>query len=103
MYYVINSSRPGEKHPAGCNRHTEGQEGQVMEKRVVQIRSAPVELYKILKFENIVSSGGEAKFVISEGLVRVNGNVEMRKRRKVFPGDTVQIGKTVMEIQLSAD
>ncbi len=74
-----------------------------MEKRVVQIRSAPVELYKILKFENIVSSGGEAKFVISEGLVRVNGNVEMRKRRKVFPGDTVQIGKTVMEIQLSAD
>ena len=35
----------------------------------IEINREPVELYKILKFENIVSSGGEAKTVIDEGQV----------------------------------
>ena len=35
--------------------------------RIVEINVEPVELCKILKFENMVQSGGEAKFVISEG------------------------------------
>ena len=38
----------------------------------IEITREPVELYKILKFENIVSSGGEAKTVIDEGQVMVN-------------------------------
>ena len=38
----------------------------------IEINREPVELYKILKFENIVSSGGEAKTVIDEGQVMVN-------------------------------
>ncbi|MEW6087374.1 MAG: RNA-binding S4 domain-containing protein [bacterium] len=41
------------------------------------------------KFENLVQSGGEAKFVIAEGLVRVNGEVETRKRKKIFAGDII--------------
>jgi ribosome-associated protein len=44
--------------------------------RVVEIEEEPIELYKILKFENMVQSGGEAKFVIAGGLVRVNGETE---------------------------
>jgi len=48
-----------------------------------------IELYKILKIENMAASGGEAKFLIGEGLVRVNGEVETRKRRKTRPGDIV--------------
>ena len=53
------------------------------------IKQEPIELYKILKLENLVQSGGEAKYVISEGLVRVNGEVETRKRRKIKAGDVV--------------
>ena len=56
----------------------------------VVINKQPVELYKVLKFEGLVGTGGEAKFVIDEGLVQVNGELEMRKRRKLFAGDIVE-------------
>ncbi len=56
----------------------------------VEIDKEPVELYKILKFENLVASGGEAKFVISQGLVRVNDEKETRKRKKLFTGDVIE-------------
>ncbi len=54
------------------------------------METEPIELYKILKFDNMVQSGGEAKFVIAEGFVRVNGEVEIRKRRKIISGDIIE-------------
>lgn len=54
------------------------------------INQEPVELFKVLKFEGIVGSGGEAKMVISEGMVKVNGEVETQKRKKVVSGDTIE-------------
>ena len=72
-----------------------------MEERIVKIEKSPVELYKILKFENIASSGGEAKFMIADGLVKVNRNIETRKRKKIYPGDTIQTGDLVLEIRFS--
>lgn len=60
--------------------------------REIEISKEPVELYKILKFENMVSSGGEAKHVITEGLVLVNGEVETRKRKKIVSGDVIEFG-----------
>ena len=59
--------------------------------RTVQIDREPVELYKIIKFEGIAASGAEAKQIIAEGLVTINGDVEMRKRRKMVAGDTVRV------------
>ncbi|MBD3668594.1 MAG: RNA-binding S4 domain-containing protein, partial [Kangiella sp.] len=56
----------------------------------VEITKEPVELYKILKFEGIVSSGGEAKAVIDDGLVLVNGEIEKRKRKKIMSGDVIE-------------
>ena len=56
----------------------------------VEVEKEPVELYKILKFENLVGSGGEAKFVIAQGLVRVNNEKETRKRKKIFAGDIIE-------------
>jgi ribosome-associated protein len=61
-----------------------------MKPRDVILNQEPVELYKILKFENLVMSGGEAKHVITEGMVTVNGEVETRKRKKIFAGDIVE-------------
>jgi len=68
--------------------------------RVVEISKEPVELYKILKFEGMVASGGEAKLVISEGLVLVNGKVETRKRKKIVAGDTIEFNQEKIRIQL---
>lgn len=58
--------------------------------RIVEITQEPVELYKILKFEGIVESGGQAKAVIDDGLVSVNGAVETRKRKKIVSGDVIK-------------
>ncbi len=71
-----------------------------LEIREVEISREPIELYKILKFENMVNSGGEAKLVISEGLVIVNGKVETRKRKKIFSGDVVEFGEEKIRVQV---
>jgi len=58
--------------------------------KTLSITGPHIELYKILKLENLAASGGEAKYLISEGLVLVNGQVETRKRRKTVAGDLVE-------------
>jgi ribosome-associated protein len=68
--------------------------------RELEISKEPIELYKILKFENMVVSGGEAKYVISEGQVKVNGKVETRKRKKIFSGDIVEFGENKIRVQV---
>ncbi len=59
----------------------------------VMISKEPIELYKLLKLEGLASSGGEAKSVIADGLVSVNGAVETRKRKKIVAGDVVAFAK----------
>jgi len=46
-----------------------------------------IELDKLLKRENLAASGGEARYLISQGLVQVNGVLETRKRRKLYADD----------------
>ena len=67
---------------------------------MITINFEPVELFKILKFESIVGSGGEAKQRIGEGLVKVNGEVEIRKSRKMISGDTIEFEKRHYELKL---
>ena len=69
--------------------------------RDVEILSEPVELYKVLKFEGLVGSGGEAKLVIADGLVRLNGAVETRKRKKLVSGDVIEFGDEKLRLQLN--
>jgi ribosome-associated protein len=68
----------------------------------VEITKEPVELYKILKFENLVDSGGEAKMVIANGLVSVNGQIETRKRKKIVSGDTIEFAGETFSIKLNS-
>ena len=68
--------------------------------RDVVITKEPVELYKILKFEGIASSGGEAKLAISEGYVYLNGEVETQKRKKIVSGDVISIGDEELRVVL---
>jgi len=64
------------------------------------ISREPVELYKLLKFEGLVASGGEAKAVIDNGLVLVNGKIETRKRNKIISGDIIEFAHEKIKIQL---
>ncbi len=59
------------------------------DKIIAELETEFVELYKILKFEGLAESGGNAKQAISEGLVSVNGEVETRKRKKIRAGDQI--------------
>ena len=49
-------------------------------------------LDQFLKWQGLVGTGGEAKFRIQQGAVRVNGELELRRGRKLQPGDRVQLG-----------
>jgi ribosome-associated protein len=57
-----------------------------------------IELYKVLKVEGMTGDGAEAKRVIAEGMVLVNGEVETRKRKKLVAGDTVAFNGETVEI-----
>lgn len=55
-----------------------------------EIEGEYIELIKLLKFANVVESGGEAKVVVDAGMVLVNDEQEFRKRKKLYPGDRVE-------------
>ena len=68
--------------------------------RTVEITREPVELYKILKFEGLVSTGGEAKLLIGDGQVTVNGEIETRRRRKMLSGDVIEFRGDRLQLKL---
>lgn len=70
--------------------------------RVITVNTVPVELYKILKFEGLVGSGAEAKAVVAEGQVKVNGEVETRKRKKIVDGDLIEFDSQTLRIVLDS-
>ena len=55
-------------------------------------RDGMIRLGQLLKAAGLVDSGGEAKSVLAEGVVRVNGEVETRRGRQLVPGDVVAAG-----------
>jgi ribosome-associated protein len=60
------------------------------EVRTVEVGARPINLTQVLKLSGIVLSGGEAKSLIADGRVRVNGQAEYRKRRQMVAGDLVE-------------
>lgn len=56
----------------------------------VYVDEQPIELYKVLKIGNLVNGGGEAKMAIAEGYVGLNGELEQRKRKKVYADDIIE-------------
>ena len=57
-----------------------------------------ITLQQFLKLKDIISSGGEAKFFLAENDVRVNGETEKRRGRKLYPGDVVTVKGRKFEI-----
>lgn len=65
----------------------------------MKIETDHIKLDSFLKAENLVSSGGEAKYLITEGLVRVNGEVETRRGRKLYHGDRVELDGKIYRVE----
>ena len=64
----------------------------------IQITGAFIKLDAILKFANLVSSGGEAKIRIEEGQVLVNGQPCVMRGKKLHPGDVVELDGSAVTI-----
>lgn len=60
-----------------------------MERQLVSIQTEFIKLDALLKLANLVGSGGEAKILIQEGEVSVNGDVCTMRGKKLRPGDLV--------------
>ncbi|MFT7640269.1 MAG: ribosome-associated protein [Pirellulaceae bacterium] len=56
-------------------------------------------LDQFLKYHDVVGTGGQAKLVIQEGMVAVNGEIETRRRRKLVHGDLVEFEGDVMVVE----
>ena len=66
----------------------------------IQIRDEYIKLGQLLKLADLVSDGVEAKFVIQDGLVKVNGETDTRRGRKIYVGDTVSYhGKEIRVVE----
>jgi ribosome-associated protein YbcJ (S4-like RNA binding protein) len=70
---------------------------------VAKLEAEFAELYKILKFEGLAHSGGFAKQVIADGQVRVNGEVETRKRKKIVAGDNIEFDGQGIDVTSKSD
>ena len=64
-----------------------------------ELRGDRIALAALLKASGIASSGGAAKALLAEGQVRVNGEPESRRGRKLRDGDEVQIGDQRLRVR----
>jgi len=58
----------------------------------VPIRDDSIRLGQLLKLASLIEVGGDAKVVLADGLVQVNGEVEIRRGRQLRDGDVVELG-----------
>lgn len=64
----------------------------------INIETEFIKLDSFLKLANAVSTGGEAKIYIKEEMVKVNGEIEIRRGRKLFPGDMIELNNETYKI-----
>ena len=62
-----------------------------MESHNIQIHTEFIKLQDLLKFAGAVETGGDAKLIIQEGRVAVNGETCLMRGKKMYPGDTCSI------------
>ena len=72
-----------------------------MESISFALRGEHITLDALLKASGLVTSGGAAKLLIADGGVRVNGQVETRRGRKLRAGDEVAVGESRVRVQAS--
>ena len=69
-----------------------------MELHDIQIHTEYIKLQDLLKFAGAVETGGDAKLIIQEGRVQVNGEVCTMRGKKIYPGDRVDFDRFSLEV-----
>lgn len=64
----------------------------------IEINTEFIKLDSLLKFAALVATGGEAKYVITEGMVEVNGKVCTQRGKKIRAGDKVKFERFELEV-----
>ncbi len=64
----------------------------------IVIKDEYIKLGQALKLAGLVGSGVEAKMLIQDGLVTVNGEVDERRGRKLYPGDIIELEKNQVKV-----
>ncbi|HHP50352.1 MAG TPA: RNA-binding S4 domain-containing protein [Moorella mulderi] len=72
-----------------------------MEKEKIYIKTPTIRLDQFLKWAGIAPTGGQAKKMILEGRVRVNGEVERRRSRVLKPGDEVELEGVCYQVEMA--
>ncbi len=65
----------------------------------LKITTEYITLQQLLKIENVISSGGEAKYFLSSNEVYVNGELENRRGRKLYPNDVIRVSGKEFKIE----
>lgn len=71
----------------------------------VEIHTPYIKLDQLLKFEQIIRTGGQVKFLLDDQKITVNGEICHEKRKKIYPDDVVEIQGigTLLVVQEEAD
>ena len=62
-----------------------------MQKENIAITTECITMDKLLKFSGVADTGGQAFLMVEDGIVKLNGKLVTEKRKKIFPGDVVNI------------
>ena len=62
-----------------------------MQKENIAITTECITMDKLLKFSGVADTGGQAFLMVEDGIIKLNGKLVKEKRKKVFPGDVVNI------------
>lgn len=65
----------------------------------IHLREDFIKLGQALKAAGLAESGVDAKFVVQDGLVKVNGQIETRRGRKLIAGDIVELNGNTVKIE----
>ncbi len=63
-----------------------------------ELKDEYIELFKLLKVLALVNSGAQAKMLVSDGYVKRNDVVELRKRAKIVSGDIIKVADVTIEV-----
>ncbi len=69
-----------------------------MEKQTISIQTGYIKLDSLLKFAGLCATGGEAKELIGQGLVAVNGQICLSRGKKCYPGDLIELEGAALEL-----
>lgn len=70
---------------------------------IVKIQTEYIKLAQLLKYTSVVSSGVEAKWLIQDGKVKVNGEVATERGKKIRHGDKVEVAGEIYKVSLNEE